>query len=161
MIGIISDTHDNVPMIKKAVDILKGKNPEIVLHLGDVVAPITVKLFSGLKMKFIKGNCDGDTVGIKRVAQAIGGDYLGDFAEIKIKGKGFALYHGGNRERLNSLIDSQRYDYVLHGHTHRMRNEKIGKTRVINPGNFYPGHEDNGFAFLDIEKDKVEFVEMK
>lgn len=161
MIGIISDTHDNAFMIQRAVEILKSKNPELVFHLGDVIAPLTVKLFSGLKIKFIKGNCDGDVEGIKRVAEAIGGEFLGDFAELKIEGKSFALYHGTNRERLNQLINSQKYDYVLHGHTHRRRNEKIGKTRVINPGNFYPGHDDNGFTFLDIEKDEVEFVDMK
>lgn len=161
MIGIISDTHENVVMIKKAVEILKSKNPEVVLHLGDVISPGTTKLFSGLKIKFIKGNCDGDTAGIKRIAEGYGGEFLGEFAEIEIKGKSFALIHGGNRERLNELINSQIYDYVLHGHTHRKRNERIGKTRVVNPGNFYPGHLDHGFALLDLEKDEVEFVKMK
>ena len=161
IIAIISDTHENVFMIKKVVEILKKRNPEIVLHLGDVISPGTTKLFAGLKIKFIKGNCDGDTEGIKRVAESYGGEYLGEFAELEIKGKKIALYHGTDEERLNEIIKSGKYDYVLHGHFHERRDEKIGKTRVINPGNFYPGHEDHGFAFLDIEKDELEFVDIK
>jgi predicted phosphodiesterase len=25
-------------------------------------------------------------------------------------------------------------DLLLHGHSHRMRNERVGRTRVVNPG---------------------------
>lgn len=52
-----------------------------------------------------------------------------------IEGKKTVVYHGDDREMLSTLIDCQKYDIVLTGHTHASRNEVIGKTLVINPGN--------------------------
>ena len=74
MIGIISDTHDNVPNILNALEVFKKKKVSFVLHLGDIIAPATVKYFSGLNIKFIKGNCDGDVENIKRKCEEIGAE---------------------------------------------------------------------------------------
>jgi putative phosphoesterase len=82
MIAVISDTHDNVESIRKTVKILMRKNPEFVIHLGDVVAPFTILEFKGLKMKFILGNCDSDSQARLDRAQQIGAEQLADFAEI-------------------------------------------------------------------------------
>ena len=160
MIGIISDTHDNVENIQKAVKVFKNKKVEFVIHLGDIIAPASIKFFKGLKVKFIKGNCDGDIEHIQQKAKEIKSEYLGDFAEINIKNKKLALYHGSDPFRLADLIKSQKYDYVLHGHTHESRDEKRGKTRIINPGAHYWGGE-NKIVLLDIEKDKLEFIKLK
>ena len=61
---------------------------------------------------------------------------------------------------LNELIRSQKYDYVLYGHTHTKRNDKIGKTRVINPGAHYYTTFVKTIALLDLEKDDVKFVQI-
>jgi len=37
----MSDIHDNLPMIDKAVQKLNGENVGSVLHAGDYVAPFT------------------------------------------------------------------------------------------------------------------------
>ncbi|MBI2647490.1 metallophosphoesterase family protein, partial [Candidatus Woesearchaeota archaeon] len=55
---------------------------------------------------------------------------------------------------------SNKYDYVLTGHTHIKRDEKIGKTRIINPGALFGIHPYT-IALLDVEKDKLNFVEIK
>ena len=73
IIGIISDTHDNIPNILKAVNIFKERKANLVLHLGDIVAPATIKFFNGLNMKFIMGNCDGDIDLIKKRIEEIKG----------------------------------------------------------------------------------------
>jgi len=159
MIGIISDTHDNVPNILNALEVFKKKKVSFVLHLGDIIAPATVKYFSGLNIKFIKGNCDGDVENIKRKCEEIGAEYLGEFAEIEVKNKKLALYHGTDKDRLAALISSGKYDYVLHGHDHKKKNQMVGKTRVINPGAHYYKCE-NTIVLLDIDKDKAEFVEV-
>lgn len=160
MIGIISDTHDNVPAVIRIVKFFKRKKLDFVIHLGDFIAPKTVTFFSGLKVKFIQGNCDGDIETTKKKIRSINCEFLGDFAELKVKGKKIAIFHGKPPEKLDSIIQSQKYDYVLHGHYHKKRDEKIGKTRVINPGSFYldPANKDRTVALLDVEKDKVQFV---
>ena len=40
-IGLISDTHDNLPLIRRAFGFLGGL--EILLHAGDIVAPFAAK----------------------------------------------------------------------------------------------------------------------
>ena len=78
LIGIISDTHDNVDAIDRAVRIFKEYKVDLVLHLGDIVAPMTISNFDGLNIKFVRGNNDGDILNIKKRIEEIGGDYLGD-----------------------------------------------------------------------------------
>ena len=61
MIGLIADTHDNLPLIDKAVTRLNEEKVEIVLHAGDYVAPFVVPRFKNLQAKLIGvfGNTDG------------------------------------------------------------------------------------------------------
>ena len=160
MIGIISDTHDNVFAIKKAVEVFKKKNVELVLHLGDIIAPVTVLYFKDLRVKFVLGNCDGDVENIKKRINEIDGEFLGTFSELELKNKKIALLHGKDAKKLNELILSNEYDYILHGHTHTKRDEKIGNTRIINSGAFYPIVEEKTIAILDIANDKVEFIKI-
>ena len=160
MIGLISDTHDNIPNINKAVDIFKKKGVSLVIHLGDIVSPGTVLYFHGLNIKFIQGNCDGDIEWIKQKIQEINGEFLGKFAELELENKKIALFHGKQKAKLNELINSKKYDYVLHGHTHQKRDEKINNTHIINPGSHYLGEEEHTIALLDLEKDYVEFIKV-
>lgn len=160
MIGIISDTHDNVENIKNAAEVFRKKRVSFVIHLGDIIAPATVPFFKGLNMKFIKGNNDGDLEGIKAKCAEIGAEYLGEFHVMMVKGKKLALYHGTDKTRLAQIISSGNYDYVLHGHDHHKRDKKIGNTQVINPGAHYYQCE-NTIALLDVENNKVEFIEVK
>tara|TARA_Y100000310_G_scaffold339022_1_gene430383 strand:- start:12854 stop:13345 length:492 start_codon:yes stop_codon:yes gene_type:complete len=163
MIGLISDTHDNIPNIIKAVNIFKEKKVEFVLHLGDVIAPATIKFFEGLDMRFVKGNCDGDIELLKEKIEGINGKFYNVLKRLKYKDKVLMLFHGKPGEELDQLIKSERYDYVLHGHTHKKRDEKVGKTRVVNPGGHYlaPEQKEHTIALLDVEKDQLEFVEIK
>jgi putative phosphoesterase len=160
MIGIISDTHDNVANVLKAVELFRQRKVDFVLHLGDVVAPGTIRFFEGVRLKLVRGNCDGDLEGHRRFLEKIGGEYLGTQAVFELDGRRFAAVHGNNTQRLESLIASGKYDYVLHGHTHAKRDETLGRTRVINPGAHYWG-AGNTVALLDPAKGRLEFVTLE
>lgn len=159
MIGIISDTHDNVANILKAVELFKNKNVDFVVHCGDIVAPATIRFFRGLSVRFVKGNCDGDIEHLKTVASQIGCTFLGEFAEFEYLNKSFAVYHGHNPEFLERLINSGKYHYILTGHTHQSRDESVGGTRILNPGSHYYRSE-NLVVLLDAEKDNAEFIKV-
>lgn len=159
MIGIIADTHDNVLNILKAVEVFKAKKVDFVIHCGDLIAPATLKFFAGLKMKLIFGNCDGDRSTIKKMAADLGWDHYGDLLETTYNNKRICAVHGKDQIGLDRLIYSKEYDFVFHGHTHKKRNEKILGVHVINPGAHYYGCE-NTIAIVDLEKDKVEFVDL-
>jgi putative phosphoesterase len=157
MIGIISDTHDNVANVQKAMEIFRQRKVDFVLHLGDVVAPATLKFFDGVELRLIRGNCDGDLHNLKKELKEIGGKFLGDQAVFKCEDRRFAAVHGSDQRKLDRLIASRRFDYVLHGHTHLKRDEMVGMTRVINPGAHYWGAE-NTIALLDPTLDRLDFV---
>lgn len=136
MIGLISDTHDNIAMIDKAVKKLNEREMRLILHAGDYISPFTVKHFKSLNAKLIGvfgNNCAERNV-LKKLFSKIGADLRGFFAEIKVEGLKIALIHGHNEELLHSLVESEAYDLVVHGHTHRKSVKKNGKTLVINPG---------------------------
>ncbi|PIY60138.1 hypothetical protein COY95_03330, partial [Candidatus Woesearchaeota archaeon CG_4_10_14_0_8_um_filter_47_5] len=65
-----------------------------------------------------------------------------------------------NTAKFEGMINSKKYDYVLTGHTHEIRDEKIGSTRVINPGGHYYGNEGT-VAVLDLNTDSVEFISVR
>ena len=160
MLAIISDTHENEPAIKKAVRIIKEKNSELCVHCGDIVSPPMLEHFRGLKMKLVYGNNDGERIGLNIAAKKLGFEELKDEKEFVFRGKKFYVYHGTNPAKLNAAIKSNKYDYVLTGHTHIKSDEISGKTRVINPGALFRVN-DYTIALLDIDKDKVEFINIK
>ena len=73
-IGIISDTHDNLSQIKKAVEIFNQEKVELVLHAGDFVSPFTSLEFKNLNcpLKGVFGNNDGDKLFLREKFKEIG-----------------------------------------------------------------------------------------
>ena len=61
-IGIIADTHDNLPAIDRAIERLNQEEVQLVLHAGDYVAGFSVLRFKPLHARMIGifGNNDGD-----------------------------------------------------------------------------------------------------
>ena len=136
IVGIISDTHDRLPLLDEAVKRLNEEKVELVLHAGDYVAPFVVSHFKPLKAKLIGvfGNNDGDKELLKKWFTELGAEIRGKFAEVIVDGLRIALLHGDEAELLRSLIDVESYDVIVHGHTHEAKTYRKGKTLVINPG---------------------------
>lgn len=160
MIGIISDTHENEEAIKKAVAIFKDKNVDFAVHCGDIISPPMLEHFKGLKMKLVYGNNDGERNGLLAKCREFGFDDINDELEFEYRGKSFYVCHGTKKEKLDAAIQSNKYDYVLTGHTHTKRDEKKGKTRVVNPGALFRIYPYT-IALLDLEGDKIQFVILK
>ncbi len=143
LVGIISDTHDCLPLIDTATKKLEEEEVELVLHCGDYVSPFVIPRFKSFKDRFIGvfGNNDGDHEFLKRRFIEFGLEIRGLFAELKIDGLRIALLHGGESggppgasELLKSIVDTQCYDIVVHGHTHEAKTYRKDKTLIINPG---------------------------
>ncbi|MBR9690877.1 metallophosphoesterase [Candidatus Woesearchaeota archaeon] len=154
MIGIISDTHEQYESILKAVEIFKLKNVEFVVHCGDVISPGMLKHFEGLNMKFVFGNCDGERKGLIETSRKYGWNEINDALEFEHKNKKFYVVH--NPILADEAVQSEKYDYVFHGHTHEKRDEKIGKTRIINPGRLL--NPPRTIVILDVTNDSLEFI---
>ena len=137
LIGAISDSHDNLPQIEKAVKYLNEQNVGLVLHAGDYVAGFVIPKFKILNCKLIGvfGNNDGDHELLKkRFSETANCTIHDQFASVILDGYRIALLHGTETELLNTVIDSGYFDAVVHGHSHNRSIEKKGKTLAVNPG---------------------------
>jgi putative phosphoesterase len=164
LIGILSDSHDNLNAIRKAVDYFNEKEVKAVLHAGDIISPFTVRVFKELKPKlyFVFGNNDGDKVTLKSWFEDIGATVCGEFGDLTIDGLHIALLHGTNEALVKALARSGDFDVVIRGHTHEPGVKIIEGTPVINPG------ECSGVlsgkstvAILEISNLNVEITELK
>jgi putative phosphoesterase len=133
-IGLISDTHDNIQNIRKAVREFNDKHVDVVIHAGDFVSPIAVESLTGVKLVGVLGNNDTDIPGITSTFNKIHVELKGEIFETVYDGMKFAVYHGTNLVKKEQLIKSGKYDVFIYGHTHRKDNRYVGTTRVINPG---------------------------
>jgi len=135
-IGIISDTHDRLPFIDKAVRKMNEEEVELVLHAGDYSAPFAAYRFKPLKAKMIGvfGNNDAEKELLRRNFNEIGIEIRGRFAEIQVDGLKIALLHGEETELLRSLLNAGSYNVVVYGHTHRSEVKRENGVLAINPG---------------------------
>jgi putative phosphoesterase len=164
LIGLISDTHDNLPMVDRAVRKLNEENVELVLHAGDYVAGFVIPKFRELKARLIGvfGNNDGDHELLKkRFGENAMLEMRGNFAEITADSLKIALLHGGDVELLEALINQEIFDVVVHGHTHAPEIRRKGRTLIINPGEicgYLTGKST--LALLDTSKREARIVEL-
>lgn len=164
LIGLISDTHDNLQQIEKAVNQLNKLGVELVLHAGDYCAPFILSKLKTLNCRLIGvlGNNDGDHELLKkRFKETNNCEIHEHFAQIEINNYKIALLHGNEPELLFALIGSQSFNAVIHGHSHNHVIEQRGKTLIINPGElcgYLTGKST--FAILDTEKNEAKIVEI-
>src|SRR5688500_14303193 len=134
LVGILSDTHDRAAIAALAVRLLKGAGAEFLVHCGDVGGQGVLDELAGLSAAFVWGNNDYDEQSLARYAESIDVRCLGRFGALDLGGKSFAVLHGDDWPAMSRAVSDQRYDYVLHGHTHVRADKRVGRTRVINPG---------------------------
>jgi putative phosphoesterase len=164
LIGIMSDTHDNLPLVEKAVQKLNVEKVALVLHAGDYTSPFTIPKFKALNMKLIGvfGNNDGDHEFLKkRFSECPNCEIRERFAEVNVEGFKIALLHGDETELLNALINCGGFDAVVHGHSHANVTRKNGKTLIVNPGEvcaYLTGKAT--IALLDTSKREAKIVEL-
>ncbi|MFO7898253.1 MAG: metallophosphoesterase [Planctomycetota bacterium] len=127
-IGIVSDSHDNVPMADAAVAAFRDKGAERLIHAGDFVAPFAVKRFLALDVPIVAvfGNCDGE----HKVISELLPDIVEGARHETIDGRHFVVVHAA--EWLDDA-DREAADVIVCGHTHEVAIDEAGPL-VINPG---------------------------
>ncbi|MGB9764824.1 MAG: metallophosphoesterase [Candidatus Saccharicenans sp.] len=150
----MADSHDNLPAIRKAVEIFNQFSCSLVLHAGDIVAPFAAQELRKLNcpVKAVFGNCDGEREGLARVFQEIG--------EISPAPLKFA------HENLHFWLSHfpvenpnlKNVDVVVFGHTHRSQINRYDHVLVVNPGE--TGGWLNGISTVAILNPKTLVVDV-
>ncbi len=128
LIGVICDTHDNLPMAAAAVGLLVGRGAEAVVHAGDFVAPFTLKVLMkpGIPLMGVFGNNDGERAGLAGLCAEL----FEPPHRFTLGGRTIVVGHDPD-----DLADVPRegVDLLIHGHTHRAR-VAGGEPLLLNPG---------------------------
>ncbi len=164
LVGAISDTHDNLPQVEKAVKYFNEQKVGLVLHAGDYVAGFVIPKFKQLNCKLIGvfGNNDGDHELLKkRFSETSNCTIHERFTHVEVEGYRIALLHGEETELLNAIVEGGIFDAVIHGHSHYSRIEKRGKTLAVNPGElcgYLTGKST--LAILDTAKNEAKIIQI-
>ncbi|WP_096394795.1 metallophosphoesterase [Halorubrum trapanicum] len=138
LIGIVSDTHDDLAAVEAAVSLFEREGVDAVVHCGDFVAPFSVTPFDAdFDFHAVRGNNDGEWAVESTVEEF--GAYHGEAAALSFDGAGgdsvdVAVTHGTSDLVVDALVDCGDYDYVFHGHTHAHGVEERDGTIRVNPG---------------------------
>ncbi len=164
LIGTVSDSHDNLPLIDRAVQILNIYKTDLVLHAGDYVSPFTISHFAKLNCPLIGvfGNNDGDHAFLKqRFSETKNCTLHERFTTLNVEGYKIALLHGHETELLNTIIEAGTFNAVVHGHSHNKGISQVGKTLTVNPGElcgYLTGKST--VAVLDTSRNVAQIVEL-
>lgn len=149
-LGILSDSHDHLKNLQEALELLRGRGAEFLLHAGDIVSPFAAKVLvrCGLPVLAVFGNNDGERKGLAKLLDIAPGP-----RRLELGGRCIILAHdpADVSEELASGADA-----VVVGHTHEALVEP-GNPLRLNPG------ETGGWLFgratcalLDLERLEAE-----
>jgi len=135
ILGVVSDTHNHLSNVEKIIDIFNEKNVGKVIHTGDITQAKTLNRFSRLNCPLIGvyGNNDLEEKNLKDTAEQNGFNFQNPPFLLTISNKKIAIFHEPE-DIENCLKKNPSIQLIIHGHTHRYRNEKIGDVKIINPG---------------------------
>ena len=137
LIGIIADTHDNLPRTREAVARLNRERVDLVLHAGDVNSPFVIGVLKDLAAEMIGvfGNNDGDREQLlKRCTEHRHLSFRGTFTRFSAGGLSVGLIHGSDLELLDALLVGRAFDLLVYGHSHQSEIRTHDTMLVVNPG---------------------------
>jgi len=167
-ICILSDSHDNIPLLDAAVTHAKRQGAEAVLHCGDIVAPSTLTCLERhrLPVHVIYGNNSGDLFALGRAAGRPG-------TVLRFHGMDAALAFGPRRVFMvhyphyaRAMAATGEWDLVCCGHSHQPSIDVLptlggGTATVVNPGTVGGvGGAPATYVLGDLERLRFDIVDL-
>ena len=134
LIGVVSDTHNNLKNIKRIIEIFNHHKVSSVIHTGDIVNAKSLESFSKLNCQLfgVYGNNDRYETDLRDITERYNFCFQEPPKFIKLSNKNIAIFHEPD-DIESYLPHNGNIDIVLHGHTHRYRNEMKDGV-FFNPG---------------------------
>jgi putative phosphoesterase len=129
LIGVVSDTHDRLPMIDAAIELFTRYRVEALVHPGDFIAPFALKrvlAFHG-PIHATFGNNDGERAGLSKLLPSLVDGPLW----IELDGRRILVHHFIDWCDAGDIVQA---DIVITGHTHEVVNRLNGGRLILNPG---------------------------
>jgi putative phosphoesterase len=159
ILGLLSDSHGRADRVRKAVALLENSGAEQFIHCGDVGGIEVFGEFVGRKLRFVWGNTDYITPAVSAYLETVGlsAPQIAPL-EFTLAGRAIQVFHG-HEAGFRTAISHPTGDYIFHGHTHAARDERFGRTRIINPGALQRAAVYT-VATLDLATDRLTFHEL-
>lgn len=158
-IAIISDTHDRLDNIQKALDYINAQECQVLIHAGDLALSNTLEYiadrFHG-EIYLVEGNADLDPDITARLTDVYPNlNYYQKIAELEIDGLRIAVTH--------KPVDAKKlagpdFDLVIHGHDHKPWQSFVRKCEILNPGNLADQSYPPTFAIYDTVTRKPKLI---
>lgn len=160
IIGIISDSHDNIWNLEKAIKKMKEKSINILIHCGDFCAPFIIDQLAAINLPVhcVFGNIDDRFTTTRKCDKFSNITLHGEIAELELDEKSIAVTHLPKFAK--GLAHTGDYDIVFYGHTHKNNCSKIENTLLVNPGEIMGRLGKPSFAIYDTSSEKVEFFDI-
>jgi putative phosphoesterase len=132
-IGVVSDTHNNLPNVRRIVELFAEARVERVVHTGDITQPKTLRVLAELERPLVGvfgNNDEGERDSLREVAQQLGIVLADAPLDLLWGGRRILVVH--DPRDLEARL--RRYDVALHGHTHERRIDRSTGCLVFNPG---------------------------
>ena len=133
-VGVLSDIHDQLANLERALEAFADAGVGTVLFCGDFCSPIPARTLSGWNgpVHCVFGNGDGDRFRILQGTRETSMTCHGEHAEIEVGGRSVALTHFPLYG--SALARTGDYDAVFSGHTHERSETRVGSALWVNPG---------------------------
>ena len=148
LLGVISDTHGRLEATERAIQVMKDRGVEQVIHCGDVGGAAVVGLFRSFAAHFVTGNCDSASI-LQKAVESAGQRFHGRLGELELCGRKIAFLHGDNHTAMTRLLEEGDWDLIAYGHSHVADCQRDGRTTILNPG-----------AFARCERPSIALVEL-
>jgi uncharacterized protein len=140
IVGVISDTHDKLSAVDAAFSFFRKENVEHIIHCGDWKSLETLQYFINLSrqanipVSAVLGNNDYNSKAMMELAKVSKEVTLKEGVfKLNLRGKRCAIYHGHHSPTLRKVAESDEYDVLFLGHTHKPR-ISLDHKLIINPG---------------------------
>jgi putative phosphoesterase len=157
-IGVVSDTHDNLPNVAEIVDLLNAASVERVVHTGDITSAKTLRALSRLRSPLVGvyGNNDLERESLCEAAAELGFELADPPLELHWAGRHIVVVHDTTEHEPEDLHAG---DVLLHGHDHFRRAEMVGGTLIFNPGECSGQIKgQNAIGVLDLAQLQIELL---
>ncbi|NVM56845.1 MAG: metallophosphoesterase [Desulfobacterales bacterium] len=162
ILAVMSDTHDHIWNLRKALELIGGRRAEAIIHCGDFIAPFMLKELDQAEIHVhgVFGNNDGDQYLLTKFS-------LTELSHIKLYGlmgevelDNFKVAFTHYRAVADGLTASGKFDLVCFGHSHEASLERVGKTDLLNPGEVMGKDGSPGFYLVDTSERRYEPISL-
>jgi putative phosphoesterase len=162
IIAVMSDSHDNIWNLRRALERIKKEDAGMIIHCGDFIAPFMLMELNqaNIPVHGVFGNNDGDQYLLTKLSLDTWTNITlhSLVGQIDIDGFNVAFTHQSIVGE--ALASGNNFKMVCYGHSHEYLCKEIGRTILLNPGEIMGKDGEPGFCFVETSTANITRVKL-